>query len=114
MFRELIIDIFLLITAHIFGDYVFQNDFLANFKGKYKFICAIHSWIWSCCILTVLFLRGYNSLPESFVFLLCTHYILDRLKCFIEDKSQALTKDLWIDQAWHISTILLIVALEFI
>lgn len=113
---KLLVDILMLITAHIFGDYVFQNDFLANNKGKYKFICLIHSWIWTVCIMLCLFLIGYNNvlgIPE-FVVLLSTHYLLDRDKATMEDKTNTLTKDLWIDQAWHILTILVLVFAQYL
>ncbi len=113
---KILVDILMLITAHIFGDYVFQNDFLANNKGKYKFICLIHSWIWTVCIMFCLFLIGYNNvlgIPE-FVVLLSTHYLLDRDKATMEDKTNALTKDLCIDQAWHILIILVLVFVQHI
>ena len=42
----------MLITAHMFGDYVFQNDFLAINKKNSNFILFIHSWIWTACIWT--------------------------------------------------------------
>lgn len=113
---KILVDILMLITAHIFGDYVFQNDFLANNKGKYKFICLIHSWIWTVCIMFCLFLIGYNNvlgIPE-FVVLLSTHYLLDRDKATMKDKTNALTKDLCIDQAWHILIILVLVFAQHI
>lgn len=113
---KILVDILMLITAHIFGDYVFQNDFLANNKVKYKFICLIHSWIWTVCIMFCLFLIGYNNvlgIPE-FVVLLSTHYLLDRDKATMEDKTNALTKDLCIDQAWHILIILVLVFAQHI
>lgn len=40
----------LALIGHLVGDYILQNDWLAIGKKKSTAICAIHAWIWTCCV----------------------------------------------------------------
>lgn len=102
------INIIILATAHMFGDYVFQNDFLANNKGKYDFVMFVHSWIWSACISIGFVLCDYSINLEDFLFLLASHYLIDKYKCNKKDKTKALTIDLWVDQILHMIQIAMV------
>lgn len=90
-----------LIMAHMLGDYIFQSDFLAINKAKYKFILFIHSFVWSYIIYYTLLKCGVEVNLFKFIFLLVGHFAIDKVKCIKKDKTNALTKDLWIDQALH-------------
>ena len=50
--------IFVLLFSHLIGDYVFQSDFLAQFKSKKNFILLIHSALWTGSICIGLFCIG--------------------------------------------------------
>lgn len=39
------IELVVLLTAHLFGDFVFQNDFLAKNKGDNIFIMCVHCYL---------------------------------------------------------------------
>ncbi len=59
--------------GHMVGDYIFQTDWMAENK-KYKTLpCAIHSAIWSACV--VLF-AGWGWL--AFLILFAIHFTQDR------------------------------------
>lgn len=100
-------DLLFLIWLHYIGDYPLQGDFLANFKGKYDYILLCHSIIWAGTICLGLYILGMLTL-NKLVFLLVGHFWIDRWKSRKEDKSKALTRDLWIDQLLHIGQILLV------
>ena len=98
---------FALIVAHCIGDFPMQGDFLANFKSRNDYILFVHSVIWTGCVCAVL---GYFGLFEWWKIetLLFGHFIIDRWKARKEDKSRALTRDLWIDQALHVGQLLIV------
>jgi hypothetical protein len=98
---------FALVVAHYIGDFPMQGDFLANFKGKNDYILFVHSIIWTGCICAVL---GYFGLFAwwKVMALLLGHFIIDRWKARKEDKSTALTRDLWIDQFIHLIQVALV------
>lgn len=99
--------LFALIVAHYIGDFPMQGDFLANFKGRNDYVLFTHSVIWTGCICAVL---GYFGLFEWWkaAVLLVGHFVIDRWKARKEDKSKALTVDLWKDQALHVGQILIV------
>lgn len=104
--------IFLLITAHMLGDYVFQNDFLANYKAKSNFILFVHSWIWAACIGFAFVFSGYEFSIFDCVYLLIGHFYIDKYKCIKVDKTKALTTDLYIDQALHFVDVAILLAFK--
>jgi hypothetical protein len=59
--------------GHLVGDYIFQTDWMAQNKKHKTIPCAIHSAIWSACV--VLF-TGWGWLP--FVLLFAIHFLQDR------------------------------------
>ncbi len=92
--------IFVFFTLHCIADYPLQGDFLASFKGKNWFILFIHASIWSGVIYMGLMYYGIAS-PPKYLLLLLGHMMIDKWKCMREDKSKALTTDLYIDQVLH-------------
>lgn len=86
------------IIGHLVGDYLLQNDWMANGKkqssfrdwfcdkrvceicdfarvlfGWYSFPCLVHCFLWTCA---VCMFAGWGPLPWLILFL--THYIQDR------------------------------------
>lgn len=95
-----------LLWLHFIGDYPLQGDFIANMKGKNDFILFCHVAIWT----------GYISIGLAWfclfawwkvAMLLIGHFVIDRWKARKEDKTYALTRDLWIDQALHFVQLLI-------
>lgn len=66
------------IIGHLVGDYLMQNDWMANNKKKAWQPCAIHCLLWT---IAVMFFAGwftrYNSI-FIFLVLFWTHYLQDR------------------------------------
>ena len=91
----------------MFGDYVFQNDFIAKFKATNNFILFVHGWLWASTVTFGLIKLGLYE-PWKFVFLLIIHIVIDKLKCMQIDKTKALTKDLYIDQMGHFGQLLIV------
>ncbi len=59
--------------GHMVGDFLLQNDWMAQNKKKDYWICAIHSMIWA---LTVCFFIG--RVEFWFInFLYLSHYVID-------------------------------------
>lgn len=90
-----------LVWLHMVADYPMQGEFLANFKGKYDYLLLCHSIIWAGTISLGLHLIGSLELWKV-AFLLAGHFVIDRWKARKEDKINALTRDLWIDQWLHV------------
>jgi hypothetical protein len=87
------------------GDYPLQGEFLANFKGKYDYLLFCHVVIWTGCICVGLWFLGL-LLWWKVVMLLVGHFLIDRRKARKTDKTNALTKDLWIDQLLHLAQLI--------
>jgi hypothetical protein len=100
-----------LLTIHCLADYPLQGDFLANMKGKNKFLLIIHCFIWAGMIYGAANFLGITQNPSWFVFLFMGHYLIDLWKCNRTDKTKALTTDLYIDQAGHLFQIIVLLAL---
>ena len=96
----------LLIWVHLFADFHVQDDFQATMKAKNNFILFVHSALWAGIISFVLICFGLFSYPKLFM-LLVGHFIIDYLKCHKEDKTNALTTDLYKDQFLHLCQLLL-------
>jgi hypothetical protein len=90
----------LLVFAHFIADFPLQGDFLANMKGKYDYLLFAHCVIWAGCVSLVLVHFGVFTWTK-FTFLLCGHFVVDRIKARAQDKTHALTRDLWFDQFVH-------------
>jgi len=87
-----------LITAHLFGDYVFQSNYIAEYKKKDLYHLIVHCWIYTACFWCALALL--NKLELGIILLVFgSHLILDFLKPFIETKIG--TKAYALDQVLH-------------
>lgn len=102
--------IIVFVTLHAIADYPMQGDFLANIKGKNLFLLLVHAWIWSGLIYMGLMYYGLDS-PLDFAQLFILHTIIDKIKCSMPDKTKALTRDLYFDQAAHMVQIIIAVAI---
>ena len=98
-----------LVFGHFIADWAFQNEFVANNKGKYWFIMFAHCMVWAGILGFVLFLLDISALWKL-GFLIGGHWVCDKWKCnkitylcstSREDENRNL-KLLYIDQAWHI------------
>ena len=104
---ELIKFILIMIFCHLIGDYVLQNDFLAKFKGSNDFILLVHSALWSGTMCIGLSYLGQFNIYKL-IFLVSGHFIIDRWKARKEDKTYALTRDLYIDQMLHMFQLIVV------
>lgn len=90
---EFIIILLGLITAHMFGDYVFQSQYIADSKKKDVYHLTVHCWIYTACFWCVLALLNKLSI-EIILFIFISHMFIDYLKCKfghkIGDKAYAL------------------------
>jgi hypothetical protein len=62
------------IVGHMIGDYLLQNDWMAEGKKRSSLICAIHAAIWTACVCLV---GGWFE-PWAIGFLFITHFAQDR------------------------------------
>jgi len=70
------------IVGSLIGDYLLQNDWMAKNKKTNSLICSLHCALWALCVCLLGELGIY-----SFIFLLVTHFIIDRTSfvvCFME------------------------------
>ena len=86
--------------AHYVGDYVFQGDFLAQSKGKYWYSLFAHSFLYAMTIGIAFEFIGVFAMWKLLV-LLVSHMIIDYTKANAQNKTYALTRYLYIDQALH-------------
>lgn len=56
------------------GDYLFQNDWMAQNKKKSSFACAVHCVLWTASVLVC----SWTWNPWLAAWLLATHFVLDR------------------------------------
>ena len=90
---------FWLVFAHLMGDFVFQNDFIAKLKGKRVYILLVHAALWAGTVGIALLVFGIFKL-EKLAFLFVGHAVCDYLKARVpEDKAQ--WWHLYPDQAFH-------------
>lgn len=94
-----------LITAHLFGDYVFQSNYIAESKKKDIYHLIVHCWIYTACFWCVLVLLNKLSLPVI-LFVFISHFIFDYFKCIIEKKIGS--KAYFLDQLLHYIVVFII------
>jgi hypothetical protein len=97
-----------LLLAHLLYDFHWQGPFIAENKGKRPFLLFVHSLTWSMLLCFVLYLFGVLSwwqLP----FLLFMHGITDYWKSHLPH-DDAHFYLIYIDQAIHVMTILVVAA----
>lgn len=64
-----------MIVGHCFADYIFQNDWMSEWKKKNSAVCALHCAIYTATIaLSTLFALPWWALVVIFV----THFAQDR------------------------------------
>jgi len=63
-----------ILFGHLFGDFIFQNNWMALNKSKSSFHCLIHCLIYTLCVL--FFTWYWNPYWALLVFL--SHYPIDR------------------------------------
>lgn len=63
------------IIGHLVGDYLLQNDWMANGKKRENLPCAVHCflWAWSVCLFS-----GWAGNCIVWAILFLTHYAQDR------------------------------------
>ena len=61
-----------ILIAHLVGDYLFQNRWMALNKHNVPVICALHSWIYT---FAVMFICGWADWKFYAVFI--SHFIVD-------------------------------------
>jgi hypothetical protein len=59
--------------GHLVGDYLLQNDWMAQHKKSSNLVCMLHSAIWSA---SIAFFTGWGWLP--FLILFGFHFVQDR------------------------------------
>jgi hypothetical protein len=62
------------LIAHLFGDYVFQNQWMADNKTSNSGVAAIHAFIYS-----LMFLPLVNS-SWAYIVIALTHFFIDRFR----------------------------------
>ena len=98
-----------IIFAHYIGDWAYQNDFVAQNKGKYWIIMLSHCIVWTACVSIALQYLGIFTLEKA-LFLFIGHWICDKLKCnrIRKDCQQNPISEKWnlfllyTDQSWHL------------
>jgi hypothetical protein len=65
-----------ILIGHLFGDFVFQNKWMAMNKSASNFKCFIHCWIYMWCVGTATIGIIYNW--KWFLIIFISHYPIDR------------------------------------
>lgn len=103
-----LISVFLLtLLAHLLYDFHWQGDFVAQGKGKYKFILGVHALTWSLLIAAILYFFGVFAVWKL-IFLFVTHYIIDGWKSHLP-KNDGYFWALYVDQGLHFLTLVIVV-----
>lgn len=104
------------IIGHLVGDYLLQNDWMANNKkrpgGKGGWPCVVHCWLWT---LAVCFFSGWWT-PLAVGVLFWTHYVQDRTQIIVwwmllirqhkfAEPPCAPWSIIVVDNVWHIVTL---------
>ena len=97
---KVFIFLLILIWVHLIADFILQDDFQAQNKGKNWFIMFVHAAIWTGAICIAIWFMGLFAWWKL-IMLLVGHYLIDTWKAQKVDKTYALTLDLWLDQALH-------------
>lgn len=98
------------IVGHMAGDYLLQNDWMAQGKKVSSLICAIHAAIWTAAVAAF---AGWWASPLAIVVLFVTHFAQDRggfvtwwMRLIRQPKFLAPPMSPWsiivCDNAWHL------------
>lgn len=108
------------IIGHLVGDYLLQNDWMAQNKKKDSLVCLGHCLIWAYCVVLFgdLYCDGWIVWPGIVVFpiLVATHFIQNRTMIVprlmgvigqqqFRDGPCAPWSLIVVDNVWHIVTI---------
>lgn len=91
----------ILLWLHLFGDFHLQSDFQAANKSGSDFVLLTHVLLWAGVICFGLWLFSIFAWWKL-AMLVFGHFIIDRWKARKTDKTNALGRDLWIDQSLHV------------
>lgn len=101
-------DILTLIAMHLVGDFAWSNSWISEVKATNNYILTVHSGLWTFAMGIGFYLIGIQlSVLEVFI-LFVTHYLIDKWKCNLKDKTNALTGDLYVDQISHMIVVMMI------
>lgn len=66
-----------ILAGHLAGDYLLQNDWMAQGKKRSSWICAVHCLIYTVCVLAI---GGFESFGIAWTFLaiFIPHFLIDR------------------------------------
>lgn len=109
----IVLTFFILLFAHLIGDFPLQGEFLANTKGKNAYLLAVHAGIWTGCIATAGYFIGFDIQVVDLSWLFVVHAAADYVKAKpigIYKKLNPLGKGLFMDQSIHVVQILLFMA----
>lgn len=67
---------FHLLAAHLVGDFVFQNDWMAQGKRRSSFVCAVHVAAYMAAFIPVLLFASYPAWIYPLIAL--EHFVQDR------------------------------------
>lgn len=68
-----------LIVGHLWGDYLFQNNWMALNKGKHFFPCFVHCFLYTICVCFWVCFIANNSFSWLFFGLIfLSHYPIDQ------------------------------------
>lgn len=62
------------IVGHLLGDYLLQNDWMANGKKKSSLICSVHCLLWTAAVVVLAGWWSWWIAPVLFI----THFAQDR------------------------------------
>jgi len=96
-----------LVLAHLLYDFHWQGPFISEMKRKSWFLLGVHALTWALLLASVLWWRG-GLCVWHLPFLFLTHFGIDAWKARYT-KLPALGLALWIDQALHALTMLIVV-----
>lgn len=101
----------LAIIGHLVGDYILQNDWMANGKKVRSWPCVIHCLLWTFAV--CVFAEWFAPAVVAWLFL--THFAIDRtqfIAWWMDNKGQAGFRQFagpWssivVDNVWHILTL---------
>jgi len=102
------------IVGHLVGDYLLQNDWMAQNKRKNVFPLAVHCVIWTACVMNF---SGWSPNTVAYLVLVLTHMAQDgtgfikfwmtRINCqpVFALPPLAPWSIIVVDNVWHILTI---------
>jgi len=71
-----------IVLGHLFGDYIFQNNWMAQNKKKDTIVgyiaCMVHCTIYTMCVSLMLYLFGYSFAIHKISLLFLSHFIPDK------------------------------------